>query len=142
MSAAGGIYIKDDRETPDTFSMQVEYPSQYMATLFCTQTTERGVEMAIRGEKGTIHFSPPRAEEHKVFVTPEDAYADKLQPLAIPEQPRVDHDTNFIQCMRTRARPHCDVETGYKVMVALDLANRSWREGKMFTFDPAGQRIV
>jgi hypothetical protein len=27
-------------------------------------------------------------------------------------------------------------------MVALDLANRSWREGKMFTFDPEQQEIV
>ena len=77
-----------------------------------------------------------------MFVTPEDSYKDEVKALTVEEQPRGDHDANFIECMRTRAKPHCDVLTGYKVMVALDLANRSWREGKMFTFDPVRQQVV
>jgi hypothetical protein len=52
------------------------------------------------------------------------------------------HDENFIACMRSRAKPHCDPLTGYKITVALGLGVRSWREGKMFTFDPVKQSIV
>ena len=141
VSAAGGIYVHHDRETPDTFSMQVEYPSQYLATLFCTQTTQQGPELAIRGDKATIRF--PTARDQKsgyLTVTPEPPYADKIKELTVSEEPRSDHDVNFIECIRSRAKPHCDVLTGYKVMVALGLAVRSYREGRLFTFDPNEQR--
>lgn len=142
VSAAGGIYVHHDRETPDTFSMQVEYPSQYLATLFCTQTTENGVSFAIRGEKGTITFSPRNVEPGQVYVKPEKPFAGQMQELTVTEQPRPDHDVNFIECMRTRAETACPPLVGYKTMVALGLAVRSYREGKMFTFDPVRQEIV
>lgn len=143
VTAAGGIYNKKDRETPDTFSMQVEYPSQYLATLFCTQTTESGVDIVIRGTHASLSF--PHAGQGKgseVHIIPEKAYAKDAVERTVPNQPRDDHDVNFIKCMRTRGKPHCDALTGYKVMVALDLANRSWREGKSFTFDPVNQKVV
>ena len=122
--------------------MQVEYPSQYLATMFCTQNTQQGVDKIIRGERGTISFSSASMRPGEVYLTPEEPFADEVKEETVGEQPRVDHDVNFIQCMRTRAKPHCDVLTGYKVMVALDLANRSYREGKMFHFDAERQRIV
>jgi len=142
VSAAGGIYVHHDRETPDTFSMQVEYPGQYLCTFVCTQTTEQGDRLIIRGNKGTIRFSHHQEKPGQVFVTPERAYAHEVKELTVDEQPRIDHDRNFIECMRTRSKPHYDALTGYKAMVALDLANRSWREGKMFKFDPVKQEIV
>lgn len=143
VSAAGGIYCHPDRETPDTFHMMVEYPSRYVTTLFCTQTTERGVEMAIRGEKATITFDrDPDNRRSRVYVTPEPPFADRLEKQVIEEEPRMGHDENFIHCMRTREQPHCDPLTGYRVMVPLALAVRSWREGKMFTFDPERQEVV
>lgn len=158
VSAAGGIYGKPDRETPDTFSMQVEYPAAsaeadhsssdsssgaggYLATLFCTQTTEAGVQMAIRGREGTIRW-PHGRDRNEIEVTPEGAYHKDTTPYTVGPQPRDDHDVNFIKCMRSRGQTHCPPLTGYKVMVALDLANRSWREGKTFTFDPQRQEIV
>jgi predicted dehydrogenase len=142
VSAAGGIYVHHDRETPDTFSMQVEYPSQYLATLYCTQTTKQGIELVIRGEQASIRFSGRQTGFRELFVTPEEPFADKVEPMKVAAEPRMGHDENFIHCMRTRERPHCDTLTGYKVMVALDLANRSWREGKIFRFDPRKQRIL
>jgi predicted dehydrogenase len=135
VSAAGGIYGVKDREVPDTFHMMVEYPSQYVATLFATQTTEQGVEMAIRGNKGTIRFDRRSKTARKVFVTPEDAYAHEWKAFEVGEEPRPEHEVNFVQCMRTREKPVVDAEMGYKSMVALGLGVRSWREGKMFTFD-------
>jgi predicted dehydrogenase len=141
VSAAGGLYVRDDRETPDTFSMQVEYPSGYMATLFCTQTTESGVEMAVRGTHATLTFGG-RERRNQVIVTPERAYQRDAAEIVVSAEPRDDHDVNFIKCMRTRAEPHCPPKMGYQVMVALDLANRSWREGKMYTFDAAKEEAA
>lgn len=142
ISAAGGIYVHHDRETPDTFSMQVEYPGDYLCTFVCTQTTEQGDRLTIRGDKGTIRFETHRDKKGQLTVTPEKPYADKMDERTIDEQPRIDHDRNFIECMRSRSKPHYDALTGYKAMVALDLAVRSWREGKMFKFDPEKQEVM
>lgn len=142
VSAAGGIYVHHDRETPDTFSMQVEYPGDYLCTFVCTQTTEQGDRLIIRGNKATIRFSPHGETPGQVIVTPEKAYDRDPKERTVDEQPRVDHDVNFIECMRSRSKPHYDALTGYKAMVALDLAVRSWREGKMFRFDPQRQEIA
>jgi predicted dehydrogenase len=142
VSAAGGIYGVKDREVPDTFHMMVEYPSQYVATLFTTQTTEQGIEMAIRGNKGTIRFDRRDKSDREVIVTPEDAYADEFKPFVVGEDPRPEHEVNFVQCMRSRETPVLDAEMGYKSMVTLGLAVRSWREGKMFTFDGTKEKVV
>jgi len=145
VSAAGGIYVHHDRETPDTFHMMVEYPGNYVATLFCTQTTTAGVEMAIRGERATLSFDPPgtgRDAHRQVVVRPEPAFGRGAPEIRIDEQPRADHDRNWIDCMRSRKQTHYPVEAGYRVMAALCLAVRSWREGKMFTFDAEKQQIV
>lgn len=151
VSASGGVYRHHDRETPDTFHMTVEYPAlghmsdrigPYVTTLSCTQTTERGIETAIRGEKATLTFEAGPDGGRRAFITPEPPFAGALQERTLEAEPRMDHEQNFIHCMRTRETPHCDALTGYKVMVALGLAVRSWREGKMFTFDPERQQVV
>jgi predicted dehydrogenase len=143
VSAAGGIYVHHDRETPDTFHMMVEFPSQYTLTMFCTQATQNGVDFVIRGDKGSLHFPPPgKGEIRGVEFRPEPPYRSEAEPFSVGEEPRMDHDENFIACMRTREKPHYDALSGYKAMVALGLAVRSWREGKMFTFDPEKQQIV
>lgn len=144
VSAAGGLYVHKDRETPDTFHVTIEYPSGYVATLFCTQNTEKGVDMVIRGERASIVFPRrPRGNDEATLamLTPEPAFS-KDPPRPIKEQPRLAHDEKWITCLRTREKPHCDAEMGYKVMVALDLAVRSWREGKMFTFDSVKQQVI
>jgi predicted dehydrogenase len=148
ISAAGGVYVHHDRETPDTFHMMVEYPSDYVATLFCTQTTTDGVEMAIRGEHATLTFEKTPGREGgarrftAVLVQPQEPFEKEVKPLRIEPAPRADHDTNWIECMRSRRKPHYPVEMGYKVMAALCLGVRSWREGKMFTFDAAKQEVL
>jgi predicted dehydrogenase len=142
VSAGGGVYRHYDRETPDTFQITVEYPSRYMATLASTQTTERGIETAIRGEKATLTFEGGSDGGTRAFITPEPAFAQEVEKRTIEAESRMGHEENFIHCMRTREQPHCDSLTGYKVMVVLGLAVRSWREGRMFTFDPDKQQIA
>ncbi len=145
VSAAGGVYVHHDRETPDTFHMMVEYPSQYVATLFCTQTTTDGVELAIRGEHATMTFEKDADGSHKpvaVLVKPQEPFAGRVKALRVENQTRADHDTNWIECMRSRKEPHYPVAMGYRVMTALCLGVRSWREGKMFTFDAQKEEIV
>jgi hypothetical protein len=45
------------------------------------------------------------------------------------------HINNFLSCMRTRQKPHLDVETGACAQVVISMAVESYRQGKVFYFD-------
>jgi hypothetical protein len=67
-------------------------------------------------------------------------YAEKFgtKEIQIPvEQKNMDqlHVQNFLACMRSREKPHLDVETGAKAVVVINLAAQSYREGKVMYWD-------
>ena len=49
---------------------------------------------------------------------------------------------NWIDCIRSRQRPLCDVEDGHHVAVACNLANMSCRLGRSVRWDPDKQVVV
>jgi hypothetical protein len=52
------------------------------------------------------------------------------------------HVDNFFDCMRSRQEPNCGAALGYTTMTHIALAVRSYREGKMFHFDPVKEEVV
>ena len=67
-------------------------------------------------------------------------YAEKFgtKPIQIPidqADPMQAHVGNFLDCMRTRQKPHLDVETGARAVVLINLAVQSYREGKVLYWD-------
>ncbi len=135
--ASGGIFAHHDRETPDTFHVMADFPTEHTVSLFCTQATEKGIDFVVRGEEASLAF-----ENHTTVVRPEPPFAGKRKEIRVEAQPRSDHDVNWIECIRSRKPPHYNVEMGYRAMVVLCLANRSWREKKMMLFDPSTERVL
>jgi hypothetical protein len=45
------------------------------------------------------------------------------------------HVGNFLECMRTRQKPHLNVETGACAQVVITMAVESYRQGKVLYFD-------
>ncbi len=135
--ASGGIFAHHDRETPDTFHVMADFATEHTISLFCTQATEQGVEFEIRGQEGSLTF-----DEDTVVVRPERPYAEGKRERRVESQPRSDHDVNWIECIRSRKLPHYNAEMGYRAMVILCLANRSWREKKMMLFDPETEKVL
>jgi predicted dehydrogenase len=152
--ATGGIYeFKDEREVPDTFHMMAEYAKGHSLVLSSSMANSRHIPGLIRGHEGTIEMVSHGQFEGMVThitVTPEvkggkaiggDAYASKfgLKPIEIPidqKDPMQIHIEDFLGCMRTRQKPHLDVETGARAVVAINLAVESYRTGKTVYFDP------
>ena len=69
-----------------------------------------------------------------------DAYAAKwgTTDIQIPIDQKdmmTAHIENFLGCMRTRQKPHLDVETGARAVVVINLAAESYREGKVMYWD-------
>lgn len=137
VTASGGIYIQKDREVPDTFHMIVDYPTDHSVVICSSMANRQGVTEEIRGHEGTIYFEDPG-----VVVRPETEFAGQKKELKVAPQPRLSHMDNWLDCIRTRNKPHLDAQTGYKIMVAIHLSVLSYRQGKTMRFDPVKQEII
>jgi hypothetical protein len=45
------------------------------------------------------------------------------------------HIENFLSCIRSRQKPHLDVETGARAQAVINLAVQSYREGRVLFWD-------
>jgi len=157
--ATGGIYVfKDEREVPDTFHLMADYAKGHSVVLTSTMANRTHIPGTIRGHAGTIELVSHGMFESLVpYITVTPAvehnpasgqrepiggkeYGEKFgtKPIQIPiEQtdPMQAHVGNFLECMRTRQKPHLDVETGARAVVLINLAVQSYREGKVLYWD-------
>jgi predicted dehydrogenase len=145
MSVGGKLaYPKDAMETPDTQQVMWQYPDFSMIW-----------EHAL----GVGHG--PESREHGVQFHGEDAVlvVDRAGWEVIPETDRINkplrvyksmgmprheigrdtmherHVQNFVDCMKTRKRPHSDVEIGHNSMIACHLGNAAFRLGRRVDWD-------
>jgi predicted dehydrogenase len=151
--ASGGVYIfKDEREVPDTFNLIADYPQGHSLVLSSSMANSQHIPGLIRGHAGTIVMV-----DHGMFERPTDfitvkpevrrgkaiageEYATKFgtNEIKIPVDQRdmmTAHIDNFLSCIRTRQKPHLDVETGARAQVVINLAVQSYREGKVMYWD-------
>jgi predicted dehydrogenase len=162
--AQGGIYVfKDEREVPDTFNLLAEYPKAHSLVLSSSMGNSQHIPGLIRGHEGTIimveHGEFERPTEY-ITVKPQvtrrrsggegsapethaiggPQYAAKFgtEDIRIPVDQKdmmTAHIENFLQCVRTREKPHLDVETGARAQVVINLAVQSYREGRVMYWD-------
>jgi len=152
----GGLWVYNDgRETPDTFLTAADYPSKYSMTIQSSQVNEHGPRTMLRGTKATIHLSdewegPPSRQYGYADIVPESPYIDEFVKKYGNDIVRVDgvgndgdllHVDNFLECVRTRQQPNCPVDLGYKVMATIDLSVRSYRNGRVYYFDPEKEQV-
>ncbi|MDB5110412.1 MAG: oxidoreductase protein, partial [Mucilaginibacter sp.] len=52
------------------------------------------------------------------------------------------HVADFLDAIRNNRRPNCDVELGYKSIVAMQLGNIAWRVGRDVHLDPKNGHIL
>ncbi len=161
--ASGGIYVfKDSREVPDTFHLMAEYAKGHSLVLSSSMANSQHIPGLIRGHEGTLimveHGMFERTSEF-ITVKPEvmrhrtqdgtvektpiggAQYASKFgtEDVKIPVDLTTDmmtaHIDNFLDCVRTRQKPHLDVETGAKAQTVINLAVQSYREGRVLYWD-------
>jgi predicted dehydrogenase len=161
VSASGGIYIfKDEREVPDTFHLMADFAKGHSLVLSSSMANSQHIPGLIRGHFGTIvmveHGMFERPTQY-ITVKPEVSrrgpnrdvvnaiggadYTAKFgnEEIKIPVDQTKDmmtaHIENFLSCMRTREKPHLDVETGARAQIIINLAVQSYREGRVLYWD-------
>ncbi|MSR58346.1 MAG: Gfo/Idh/MocA family oxidoreductase [Planctomycetaceae bacterium] len=131
VAATGGKhYFHDDRQTPDTLHVNYAYPQ-------CTITWEhrlwsphgpegRNAAVAFVGDRGTLIVD---RGGWKVY-----GQHDAL--TAGPGELLTGHLRNFIDCVKTRRSPVCDLETGVVSSALCHLGNLAFRVGRSLEIDP------
>jgi predicted dehydrogenase len=144
VSAAGGKFVlNDNRDTPDTTEQTFEFPN-FTLTYSCRHAnafpsgspkTDHGIQFF--GTEGTLLVNRSGLQlvsEQKAaeVITLKDGLHDGGG----------HHQRNFIECLRTRQPPNCDLLTGHRATTACQLANIAYRTGRKIRWDAAREVIL
>jgi predicted dehydrogenase len=148
VSAVGGKFcLTDNRETPDTIVATYTYPSFVMT--YENRTTNgrpqngHGYGIEFYGTDGTLFVDRSGYE-----ITPETrredgadvARSEPLSRTSTPDNPT--HARNFVDCVKSRTAPICDIEIGHRSSSAAILGNLAYRSGATLTWDAKAERVT
>lgn len=138
--ATGGIYAYPDNfiETPDTLNVLYDYGAFTLEWDHAGGLSKgiygRSYGVAFIGNNGTLVVN---REGWEVIAESEND-TDKTQ--VIPLQPADNqahekHVRNFLECVKSRKRPICDIEEGHKAALVAHMGNISYRTGNKLYWD-------
>jgi predicted dehydrogenase len=153
LSAHGGVFaVSDCRTIPDTAEVIFEHASGVL-TIFSTfeasgQSLWRGPgEIEFRGTLGTIY-----ATMNKVEIIPERGgrFQDRkprMKPMVLSNHDgygELDnaHARNFLDCVKSRQKPNCDIEEGHRSTSYALLANIALATKARLDWDAQAERIT
>jgi hypothetical protein len=133
----GGIWQwNDGRDLPDNFEMICEYPRGMTVYILGTQSNRVGVEHLIRGYRGTLYFTPDG------WVAKDKDGKELASDYAPPKEDIRLHHSNLHNHLRDGEPLNCPIELGLAGVVAVCMANESWRTNQMMGWDEVHQRAV
>lgn len=133
-SVGGKFYLEDNRETPDTLTATFQYPN-FVCTyenrvLNSKPMDDKGYGIMFHGTEGTLFVDRSSLE-----LTPEPG--SRLEPLSmtIDEDASAKHMRNFLDCIKSREKPICDVEIGHHSTTTAHLGNIAFRSEERIEWD-------
>lgn len=159
-SMGGNYTVDDDRTIPDTLEACFTFSSkrlvifgQYEACgnpAVATNEKYRALgEIELRGTQGTMYISeygytikPERGGQfQKADSRMKEEKSDPKDGLRNHEL-TVAHARNFLDCLRSRKTPNCDLETGHRSTSMSLIANISLALGRRLDWDPENERFT
>lgn len=133
----GGIWQwPDGRDLPDNFEMICEYPRGMTVYVLGTMSNRVGVDHLIRGYRGTMQFTGAgwvaRDKDGKVLAEHKKTGGEDISL----------HHTNLHNHLRNGEELNCPPELGLAGVVAVNMANESWRSGQMMAWDKQNEKMV
>ena len=133
----GGIWQwNDGRDLPDNFEMICEYPRGMTVYVLGTMSNRVKVDHLIRGYRGTLYFTPTgwvaKDKDDKELASHVKSGKEDIHP----------HHTNLHNHLRAGEPLNCPIELGLAGVVAVCMANESWRTSRMMAWDAANERMV
>ena len=91
------------------------------------------------GEKGELAVTRGKIE---LKLDGEKFAPDKFPVAEIKLYASANHHKNWLECIKSRKPPICDVEIGHRSATVCHLGNIALRTGKVITWDPAKEEIT
>jgi predicted dehydrogenase len=160
VTALGGKYALQDNSTvPDTFQALWQYPGGAMVHFFQSScnaapfSNTKPLLAEFRGTKGTmnIYFDGWEIVPEQVSTEPFPARgpleADAAERYRAAMQPAMEarsgsgsadprlHIRNFLDCIRSRNKPNCDIETAHRSTTAANIAAIAYKTRKHLAWD-------
>lgn len=133
-SMGGKLWLKDNRETPDTLQVTYEYPG-----FIATYEHRTGNDEGIMGQGGAIMFHGSKAtmllNRSLYRIVPQGRNAGEPVEVKATDSGNRNHWANFLECMKTRQKPHSDIETCYRSSSTCILGNVALRSKQRLDWD-------
>lgn len=154
ISALGGRFvIDDDRTIPDVMEGMFQFASGRMIVFAQYETSgnralPRQAFAEFRGTEGALYVSD---ESYEVLPERGGRYQDdreaRMEPIKKEfaegySQHVRDHTRNFLDCLKSREKPHADVEIGHRSTSMALLANISLATQSTVHWDPEKEQIT
>ncbi len=147
-SCTGGRYIiKDAGDSPDTQEIVWQFPNKTLtwsmsmvnsyAFDFGSGTPARRLGIYFHGTNGTLY-----SDYGQYKIVPE---GNRLKDETPPEKSIASspgHEREWIESMRSRKQPSCNVDYHYRIDLAMNLANLSMKLGRDIHVDPETAAII
>lgn len=147
VTTAGGKANLEGVEIPETTTICLEYPENYLAVFTVGYKAMRYApandQLAqfhgskARFDLGREGYSLYREDPKAVDLKPS---VEKKLPGSFGPASRA-HIRNFLECVKTRKQPNAPVEAGQATNIALCMAMESLRKGVRVRFNPATRRM-
>lgn len=152
VTSSGGIYVQKDREVPDTFFMNVDYPAWTMQ-LACSVASGVGAPLVIHGTEATLFVAQDseNLSNTQMEIRPDQEYRDEFRkktgsetltvevtPFARGSHPHMD---NFLDCVRSRQEPNLPAQLGYQAMAAIGMGVQAYRDNEVLFFDQRKEKV-
>jgi predicted dehydrogenase len=114
---------------------EVVYTYANGVKLICGQGEKGGV--TFEGERGTIFV-----DRSKLLSTPAEIVEHPMVENRVHLYESSNHYQNWLDCIRSRKPPICDVAIGHRSATVCHLGNITIRVGRKITWDPAQEQII
>jgi predicted dehydrogenase len=135
-ATGGNHFFQDDQQTPDTLHVSYAYPRRTITwehRLWSSHGQEgRSAAVAFYGEMGTLIVD---RGGWKVYGQGDSQSAQPGELLA-------PHLRNFVDCVKSRRQPVCDLETGLVSSTLCHLGNIAYRVGRSVAVEPSTGEIL
>ncbi len=133
----GGIWQwPDGRDLPDNVEMICEYPRGMTVYVLGTMSNRVGIDHLIRGYRATLYFT----DTGWVVKDKDGKVLQEHQKTGGEDQNL--HHTNLHNHIRKGEPLNCPIELGMAGVVAVNMANESWRSNQMMGWDRKAEKMV
>ena len=128
------LWLKDNRETPDTLQVTYEYPKFIAVYENRSSNSEsmfqKGGGILFHGAQGTMFV-----DRSEYYIVPERGSNLKEERVKATSSGNREHWANFLECIRTREKPTSDIELCQRSTTTCLLGNVALRSKLRLDFD-------